>query len=78
MKHCQSPKGTPTLSERDKKTFVPDYYNLGHKVVNLILVYLFTNNAFYKIDNVMNNLCGIVSVLVSNCKRLLYVYYCLK
>ena len=26
----------------------------------------------------MNNLCGIVSVLVSNCKRLLYVYYCLK
>ena len=23
-----------------------------HKVVNLILIYLFTNNAFYKIDNV--------------------------
>ena len=23
-----------------------------HKVVNLILIYLFTNNAFYNIDNV--------------------------
>ena len=23
-----------------------------HKVVNLILIYLFTNNAFYKIDNI--------------------------
>ena len=27
---------------------------MKHKVVNLILVYLFTNNAFYKIDNVTN------------------------
>ena len=26
---------------------------MKHKVVNLILIYLVTNNAFYKIDNII-------------------------